>query len=52
MPATILTAYQGRIGIYAGASVNTYLLFNLFANPDLLATVGLDQIKFGNHQIC
>ncbi len=42
--------YQGRIGIYAGASVNTYLLFNLFANPDLLATVGLDQIKFGNHQ--
>jgi len=42
--------YQGRIGIYAGASVNTYLLFNLFANPDLLATVELDQIKFGNHQ--
>ncbi|MEG5035146.1 SDR family oxidoreductase [Microcoleus sp. AT3-D2] len=42
--------YQGRIGIYAGASINTYLLFNLLANPDLLATVGLEQIKFGNHQ--
>jgi len=42
--------YQGQIGIYAGASINTYLLFNLLANPDLLATVGLEQIKFGNHQ--
>ncbi|HEY9849780.1 MAG TPA: SDR family NAD(P)-dependent oxidoreductase [Leptolyngbyaceae cyanobacterium] len=40
--------YPGRIGIYAGASVNTYFLFNLFSNPDLVASVGLEQLKFGN----
>jgi non-ribosomal peptide synthase protein (TIGR01720 family) len=42
-------AYQGRIGIYAGASLNTYFLFNLFSNPKLLESVSLEQLKFTNH---
>jgi non-ribosomal peptide synthase protein (TIGR01720 family) len=42
-------AYQGRIGIYAGTSLNTYFLFNLFSNPKLLESVSLEQLKFTNH---
>ncbi|MBH8554253.1 SDR family NAD(P)-dependent oxidoreductase [Nostocaceae cyanobacterium CENA357] len=42
--------YDGRISIYAGASVNTYFLFNLFSNPDLVKSVGLEQLKFSNQQ--
>ncbi|MBW4428170.1 MAG: SDR family NAD(P)-dependent oxidoreductase [Nostoc desertorum CM1-VF14] len=42
-------AYQGRIGIYGGNSVNTYFLFNLFSNPKLLESVSLEQLKFANH---
>jgi len=41
--------YPGRIGIYAGASINTYFLSNIFSNPELIASVGLEQIKFSNH---
>lgn len=32
--------YAGRIGVYGGAGWNTYLLLNLFANRDLVETVG------------
>ena len=28
--------YAGAIGVYAGAGMNTYLLFNLYANPELI----------------
>src|SRR2546421_7529376 len=28
-------SYRGRIGVYAGAGMNTYLLFNLFENRHL-----------------
>ncbi|HSG40473.1 MAG TPA: polyketide synthase, partial [Thermoanaerobaculia bacterium] len=31
--------YSGRIGLYAGASMNTYLLFNLLSNPSRLLSV-------------
>ena len=41
--------YEGRIGIYAGASVNTYLLFNLLSNSDLIRSSGLQQIHVNNH---
>ncbi len=29
-------SFQGHIGVYAGASMNTYLVCNLLSNPDLL----------------
>src|SRR6185503_613098 len=32
--------YEGRIGVYAGASSNTYLINNLLSNPKLLEAVG------------
>lgn len=32
--------YAGQIGVYGGAGWNTYLLLNLFANRDLVETVG------------
>jgi non-ribosomal peptide synthase protein (TIGR01720 family) len=40
--------YAGRIGVYAGVSLNTYLLANIFSNPDLIASVGDFQITLGN----
>lgn len=33
--------FDGRIGVYAGASMSTYLLFNLLRHPGLLESVGL-----------
>jgi phthiocerol/phenolphthiocerol synthesis type-I polyketide synthase E len=36
--------YSGPIGVYAGASLNTYLLNNLGANPGLLDSVGTYQM--------
>src|SRR6185436_15107840 len=38
-PAT----YSGAIGVFAGASENTYLLFNLVSNLSLLESFGFDQ---------
>ena len=32
--------YEGLIGVYAGASLSTYLINNLLPNSELLATVG------------
>src|SRR5436190_9497935 len=36
-------AYSGAIGVFAGASENTYLLFNLISNLNLLEAFGFDQ---------
>jgi acyl transferase domain-containing protein len=41
-------SFSGRIGVYAGASMSTYLLFNLLPNPGLLAEVGSFQAMIGN----
>ena len=37
----------GRVGIFAGAGVNTYL-FNLLSDPDFLRAVGRWQVRLGN----
>ncbi len=41
-------AYEGLIGVYAGTSINTYLLFNLFSNPDLTGVTEIYQLAIGN----
>jgi len=33
-------AFDGLIGVFAGASMNTYLLTNLLTNRDLVADYG------------
>jgi phthiocerol/phenolphthiocerol synthesis type-I polyketide synthase E len=43
-PAT----YTGLIGVFAGASMNTYLLANLYPNRDLIGLVGDFQALIGN----
>src|SRR4051794_12422199 len=40
--------YAGPIGIYAGAGSNTYLLFNLVSNRELLEAVGQYQAMLGS----
>src|SRR5262249_6549457 len=40
--------YEGAIGVYAGASVNSYLLINLYSNRDLIESVGLLQTFIRN----
>ena len=32
--------YKGLIGVYAGTGMNTYLLKNLYSNPELIESVG------------
>jgi len=39
--------YEGRIGVYAGAFLSTYML-NLFSNPQLSETVGEMSLRHGN----
>ncbi|HEX7733565.1 MAG TPA: beta-ketoacyl synthase N-terminal-like domain-containing protein [Ktedonobacteraceae bacterium] len=39
--------YKGRVGVYAGASPNSYLRL-LATNPDLVAAMGTHQILIGN----
>jgi amino acid adenylation domain-containing protein len=39
---------EGLIGVYAGCGPNTYLLFNLAQNKELLRTVGHVQAMLGN----
>lgn len=41
--------YRGRIGVYAGAGMNSYLL-NIYSNPHLLQTVGAFQALIGNEK--
>ncbi|NJM65768.1 MAG: SDR family NAD(P)-dependent oxidoreductase [Acaryochloris sp. RU_4_1] len=38
----------GAVGVFGGSSVNTYFLHNLYANRDLIQTVGVDQIRIAN----
>jgi phthiocerol/phenolphthiocerol synthesis type-I polyketide synthase E len=40
--------YSGAIGVYAGATVSTYLLLNLLSNPDVVHSLGPLQIHMGN----
>ena len=40
--------YNGRIGVFAGASLNTYLLNNLYSNRDLIESVGGFQTVIAN----
>src|SRR3954471_1150751 len=39
---------EGLIGVYAGMSMNTYLLSNLYTRPDVMDLVGGYQIMIGN----
>jgi acyl transferase domain-containing protein len=41
-------SYEGRVGVYAGVSSNTYLINNLLSNPRLLESVGPFQTAIGN----
>jgi acyl transferase domain-containing protein len=44
-------SYEGRIGVYAGAGMSSYLFYNLSVNPETLETTGLTdlfQIMIGN----
>jgi phthiocerol/phenolphthiocerol synthesis type-I polyketide synthase E len=43
-------ADHGLIGIYAGSSFCSYLVNNLYADPDFLATVGVVQASVGNER--
>jgi len=40
--------YNGRIGVYAGESMNLYLLNNIYANKSVLESVGGYQTMTGN----
>ncbi|HKH45723.1 MAG TPA: beta-ketoacyl synthase N-terminal-like domain-containing protein [Thermoanaerobaculia bacterium] len=39
--------FPGRIGVYGGANLSSYMLWNLLSNPDLLASVGGVQGRIG-----
>ena len=40
--------YHGRTGVYAGVGMNTYLLFNLYNDPNLKQTADRFQLMIGN----
>ena len=40
--------YQGRVGVFAGESLNTYFLHNLYPNRKLLNSLGASQVVIGN----
>jgi phthiocerol/phenolphthiocerol synthesis type-I polyketide synthase E len=40
--------YSGAIGVFAGGTTNTYLLYNLVSNPNLLNSLDPVQIDVGN----
>ncbi|NEQ88731.1 MAG: polyketide synthase, partial [Moorea sp. SIO2I5] len=42
--------YEGRISVYGGLSLNSYLFLNLASNPDLIQSVGFTQIRLSNRQ--
>ncbi|HXM88920.1 MAG TPA: polyketide synthase, partial [Candidatus Acidoferrum sp.] len=37
--------FAGRVGVYAGSGMNSYLIHNLLANPELVANAGLFLLK-------
>lgn len=48
MAGYIPETYEGRIGVYAGAGRNSYLLTNLLSNPQLIESAGNFQTTLGN----
>src|SRR5687768_15320731 len=40
--------YQGRVGVFAGESLNTYFLHNLYPNRKLLESLGASQVVIAN----
>src|SRR5262249_54339931 len=40
--------YPGAIAVYGGATINTYLLFNILPNKELLGSLDPVQINIGN----
>ncbi|ASS75401.1 hypothetical protein CIG75_10635 [Tumebacillus algifaecis] len=40
--------YRGRIGVYGGSNLSTYLYFNLFPNQEIINAVGLTSVVMGN----
>lgn len=40
--------YDELIGVYAGTSINSYLLANLYSNPDFIASIGISQLVLGS----
>lgn len=40
--------FAGLIGVYAGCSLNSYLLSNLLSNPEVILRLGAYQIMIGN----
>jgi len=40
--------FEGLIGVYAGGSLPSYLMFNLLSRPDVLATAGETQVELAN----
>lgn len=40
--------FVGQIGVYAGSSMNSYLLKNIYSNPDAVAAAGIFQTMIGN----
>jgi acyl transferase domain-containing protein/glutamate-1-semialdehyde aminotransferase/acyl carrier protein len=42
--------YAGRIGVYAGSSLNTYFLSRIYTQPQIIESVGSYRISIGNSQ--
>src|SRR4029079_2403111 len=40
--------YSGSIGLYAGSALSTYLLNNLYGNPEIMDTASHMQLVLGN----
>ncbi len=40
--------HPGEIAFYAGVGMNTYLIHNLLARPDVLGSMGMHQLLLGN----
>jgi amino acid adenylation domain-containing protein len=40
--------YKGRIGVYAGVGMNTYLLSNIYQNRDIMGSMGDFQVLLGS----
>src|SRR5688572_13543088 len=40
--------YQGRVGVFAGESLNSYFLHNLYPNRKLLESLGASQVVIAN----
>jgi amino acid adenylation domain-containing protein/thioester reductase-like protein len=41
-------SYSGKIGVFAGLSINTYLIFNLISHRELVEETGAFQTMLGN----